>query len=89
MLRPYCGPTLARALVGRVTSRSLGSLAPGYAASDGGMRVYAVLLAGLGSAVGGVGLAPASPALGVATIALGFAIFVVASVLIIIGEFRS
>ena len=33
----------ARAVIRRVTSRSLGSLAPGYAADPRGRRLYAVL----------------------------------------------
>jgi hypothetical protein len=76
-------------LIRSVTSRNLGSLAPGYAASPGGMRVYAVLICGLGVAIGGVGLTAFRPFFGLAALGLGVAVFVVASVLIIIGEVRT
>jgi hypothetical protein len=79
----------ASALIRRVTSRSLGSLAPGYAADPWGMRVYAILVAGLGLAVTGVGLAPSSVLVGAAMLALGVTDFVIASVLIIAGEVRT
>jgi len=76
-------------LIRRVTSRNLGSLAPGYAASPGGMRVYAVLLCGLGIAFGGVGLTSFRPFFGLAAIGLGAVVFVVATALIIAGEVRT
>jgi hypothetical protein len=44
-------------VIHRVTSRSLGELAPGYAASPGGFRVYAVLVLAIGVAVTGLGIA--------------------------------
>ena len=79
----------ARALIRRVTSRSLGGLAPGYAADPRGMRVYAFLLIGLGLALAGVGVLPGSLLAGAALLALGVADFLVASVLIIAGEVRT
>lgn len=79
----------ASGLIRRVTSRSLGSLAPGYAADPMGIRVYAFLLVGLGLAVTGVGVLPGSLLAGAALLALGVADFLVASVLIIAGEVRT
>jgi hypothetical protein len=84
----------ARALIRGVTSRSLGSLAPGYAADPRGMRVYAVLVAGLGLAILGAGVvgaggAPAAAAIGLGALAAGVAVFLVASVLVIAGEVRT
>ena len=78
----------AGALTRRVTSRNLGTLAPGYAADRIGLKVYAVLLAALGVAVAGVGIAAFSPLVGVTALALGAVVFVIASVLIIAGEVR-
>lgn len=79
----------ARTLIRRVTSRSLGGLAPGYAADPIGMRVYAFLLVGLGLALTGVGVLPGSLLAGAALLALGVADFLVASVLIVVGEVRT
>jgi len=79
----------ARALIRGVTSRNLGTLAQGYAADPAGMRVYAVLVMGLGLAVFGIGLAPASLLPGAAALVAGALVFVVASALIIAGEVRT
>jgi hypothetical protein len=79
----------ADALIRRVTSRNLGTLAPGYAADPGGMRVYAVLLVGLGLAVAGVGVGPGSPLVGAIAFVAGAIVFIVASVLVIAGEVRT
>jgi hypothetical protein len=79
----------ADALIRRVTSRNLGSLAPGYAADPNGMRVYAALLVGLGLAVLGVGVGPGSPLVGALAFVAGAVVFVAASVLIIAGEVRT
>jgi len=79
----------AGALIRGVSSRNLGSLAPGYAADPDGMRVYALLLAGLGLAVTGVGVAPWNLLVGAATMALGITDFVIAAVVVIAGEVRT
>lgn len=76
-------------LIRRVTSRNLGTLAPGYAASPGGMRVYAILLCGLGIAIGGVGLTPFRPFFGLAALGVGAIVFAVATALIAAGEVRT
>jgi hypothetical protein len=76
-------------VVRRVTSRSLGELAPGFAASRGGFRIYAVLILAIGVAVFGLGIADRSAALGGALVVLGVAAFAVASVIAIVGEVRT
>ena len=78
----------ARALIRRVTSRNLGSLAPGYAADPMGMKVYSVLLIAFGMALVGVGLLGRSPILGALAVVAGSTVFVIASALIVIGEVR-
>jgi hypothetical protein len=79
----------ANAVIRRVTSRSLGELAPGYAASRGGFRVYAMLVLAIGIAVTGLGIAERSAALGAGLLVLGIAVFAVASVIAIAGEVRT
>jgi hypothetical protein len=79
----------ADAVIRRVTSRSLGELAPGYAASRSGFKVYAVLLLAIGVAVAGLGIADSSAVLGLGLLLLGLVTFVVASVIAIIGEVRT
>jgi hypothetical protein len=79
----------ADVLIRRVTSRSLGELAPGYAASRGGFKVYAALVLAIGVAVAGLGIADRSAALGVGLLLMGVAAFAVASVIAIVGEVRT
>jgi hypothetical protein len=76
-------------VIRRVTSRSLGELAPGYAASRGGFRIYAVLVLAIGIAVTGLEIAGASPIAGLGMLIVGIAAFVVASVIAIAGEVRT
>jgi hypothetical protein len=73
----------------RVTSQPLGELAPGYAASRTGFKVYAVLILEVGVAVTGLGIAGSSAVLGGALLVLGIIGFVVASVIAIAGEVRT
>jgi hypothetical protein len=77
------------AVIRQVTSRSLGELAPGYAASPGGFKIYAALVLAIGVALAGLGLADRSAALGVGLLVLGIVVFVVGSVIAIIGEVRT
>jgi hypothetical protein len=79
----------ADGVIRRVTSRSLGELAPGFAASRGGFKVYAALVLTIGVAVTGLGIADRSALLGIALLALGIAGFLVASVIAIVGEVRT
>ena len=76
-------------VIRRVTSRSLGALAPGYAASRGGFKVYATLVLAIGVAIAGLGLTDRSAVLGVGLFVLGIAVFAVASVIAIVGEVRT
>src|SRR6202790_5265747 len=76
----------ADTVIRKVTSRSLGELAPGFAASRGGFRIYAVLVLAIGVAVTGLGVVGQSVAIGVAVVAVGVIAFVAASVLAIVGE---
>src|SRR6476661_1713636 len=77
------------AVIARVTSRNLGELAPGYAASRGGFRVYATLVLALGVAVAGLGISPAAPLAGAIGTAAAVLAFIVASVVAIAGEVRT
>jgi hypothetical protein len=79
----------ADAVIRRVTSRSLGELAPGFAASRGGFRIYAALVLAIGVAVTGLGVVGQSAAFGVTLLALGLIAFVAASVIAIVGEVRT
>lgn len=76
-------------VIRRVTSRSLGELAPGYAASPGGFKVYATLVLAIGVAVTGLEVAGRYTAVGLGLLLLGIAAFVVASVIAILGEVRT
>ena len=77
------------AVIRRVTSRSLGELAPGFAASRYGFKVYAVLILEVGVAVTGLGIAGSSAVLGGVLLALGIIGFLVASGIAIAGEVRT
>jgi hypothetical protein len=70
-------------VIARVTSRSLGELAPGFAASRTGFRVYAVLVLALGIAVTALALEI------LFVVALALLGFVAASVIAIAGEIRT
>jgi hypothetical protein len=76
-------------IIRRVTSRSLGELAPGYAASRGGFKVYATLVLAIGVALVGLGIADRSAVLGAGLLVIGIGAFVVASVIAIAGEVRT
>lgn len=76
-------------VIRRVTSRNLGDLAPGFAASRAGFRVYAVLLVAVGLMVTGVGAATLWVAGGLVSIAVGGLGFVVGSVVAVAGEVRT
>ncbi|HEY3084688.1 MAG TPA: hypothetical protein VGK28_04440 [Candidatus Dormibacteraeota bacterium] len=69
-----------------VTSRYLGSLPPGFAASKSGFRVYAALVIAIGLVFAGLGVAETSVTAGIVVFAIGAAAFVVLSVLAIRGE---
>jgi hypothetical protein len=76
-------------VIRRVTSRSLGELAPGYAASPGGFKVYATLVLAVGIAVTGLEITDRSAFFGLTLMLVGIGAFVVASVIAILGEVRT
>jgi hypothetical protein len=76
-------------VIRRVTSRSLGELAPGFAATPWGFKIYAVLVLAVGVVGVGLGVAGSSAVLGSAILVLGVVAFVVASVIAIAGEVRT
>jgi hypothetical protein len=78
----------ADAVISRVTSRSLGTLAPGYAATRRGFGVYAALIAMVGSAVVGLGLLTWT-VYGIWLFVVAVALFVVLSIFAIVGEVRT
>jgi hypothetical protein len=69
-----------------VTSRHLGSLPPGYAASRRGFQVYSALVIAIGLVFAGFGLAESSVGLGAVVFGAGAIAFVVLSILVIRGE---
>jgi len=75
-------------VIRRVTSRSLGELAPGFAATRGGFRTYATLILAIGIVCFGLGLgAEGWSGRGVvAVLIVGIALFVIASIVAIAGE---
>jgi hypothetical protein len=77
------------AVIRRVTSKPLGELAPGFAASRIGFRVYAGLLGTLGVTVVGIAVAQGSPIAGLIVTGVGLAAFVVLSIVAIMGEVRT
>ncbi|HET7467474.1 MAG TPA: hypothetical protein VFL29_12485 [Candidatus Dormibacteraeota bacterium] len=76
------------AVIRRVTSQSLGSLAPGYAATRLGLTVYATLIDAIGLATVGVGLT-AWTIYGAVLAGFMVALFLVLSVFAIVGEVRT
>ena len=76
-------------VIRRLTSRSLGELAPGYAANRGGFRVYAALVLSVGVLSAGLGISPGAALPGAILITLGIAAFVAGSVAAIVGEVRT
>ena len=76
-------------VIRRLTSRNLGELAPGYAASRGGFRVYATLILALGVAVAGLGVSTGAALWGAVAVVLGVLVFAIASVVAIRGEVRT
>ena len=70
----------------RVTSRYLGSLAPGYANSATGFAVYARLLSSVGAIFLGIAVADRFALIGLALLVLGAVAFVALSVIAVRGE---
>ena len=79
---------LAGAVIDRVTSRSLGTLAPGFAATRWGFAVYVGLVESVGLAVLGIGLSATRPST-VTLFWIGSGEFVGLSIAAIVGEVRT
>ena len=79
----------ANFVIRHLTSKNLGTLAPGYAASRNGFRVYAILILSIGVATAGLAVGPAAPVPGVGLLAVGAGGFVIATVVAIVGEART
>jgi hypothetical protein len=70
----------------RVTSQSLGQLAPGFAATRRGFNAYAALVLAIGVFALGLGVAGSFVAVGTSLMVLGGITFAGASVIAIAGE---
>jgi len=75
-------------VIDRVTSRPLGSLAPGYAATHWGYAVYVGLVQSIGLAVLGIGLSAYRPST-IELFWIGSGTFVGFSIAAILGEVRT
>ncbi len=73
-------------VIRKVTAKSLGELAPGYAASKRGFRVYATLLLAVGILCAGVGMTAKFLPLAAGLLVIGAVIFGIASMVAIAGE---
>jgi hypothetical protein len=73
-------------VIAHLTSRPLGSLPPGYAASKHGFQVYGLVVLAIGLVFLGVGLAASAVVSGLALLGVGLAAFAFSSVLAIRGE---
>ena len=73
-------------VIRRVTSRPLGELAPGFAASPRGFKTYAILLLSVGIVCLGLAETGWFLPLGAGLIVLGAVLFGIASVVAIAGE---
>ena len=79
----------ARFVIRRLTSRSLGELAPGYAASRYGFRVYAGLVLFIGVTTAGLAISPSAPLPGAVGTVIGIVGFLVATGIALGGEVRT
>jgi hypothetical protein len=70
----------------RVTSRNLGTLAPGFAASKKGFRIYAILVISIGVLCVGIGTIERSVPLAAGLLVVGAITFGIASMIAIAGE---
>jgi hypothetical protein len=76
-------------VIRHLTSRSLGQLAPGFAATQRGMRTYATLLLAIGIVCLGLGGVTRNLAAVAGLLVLGAMMFGVASVIAIAGEIET
>ncbi len=73
-------------VIRHLTSRYLGTLPPGFAASKQGFQVYALLILGIGLVFLGLGTAASAVTAGTVLIGVGLTAFAITSVLAIRGE---
>ena len=73
-------------VIRHLTSKPLGSLPPGFAASNTGFKVYSLVVLAVGLVFLGVGLAAAAVTSGLALVGIGLVAFGFSSVLAIRGE---
>jgi len=78
----------AKDVINRVTSRSLGTLAPGFASTPWGYAVYVGLVQSIGLAVLGLGLSAFRPST-ITLFWIGLGEFVGLSIAAIAGEVRT
>jgi hypothetical protein len=76
-------------LIRQWTSRSLGTLAPGYAAGDRGFRVYTALVRTIGIVLVSLWVMTLSLGFGAVLLLVGAGGFLVFSVIAIVGEVRT
>lgn len=76
-------------VIKNMTSRSLGSLAPGYAASSSGFKVYSNLVVAIGIALIGLGALDWWGSFAAIGVLVGIVYFVIFSVVAIVGEVRT
>jgi hypothetical protein len=79
----------ADAVISRVTSRKLGDLAPGFAASRRGFNIYATLILAVGLFTLGLGVIGWDIPIGTSLMVLGGISFAGASVIAIAGEIET
>jgi hypothetical protein len=73
-------------VIRRVTSRYLGELPPGFAATKRGFRIYASLVLAVGIVCLGIGMIGASVPVAAGLLVVGAITFGIASVVAIVGE---
>ena len=73
-------------VIRHLTSRNLGTLPPGFASSQEGFQVYALLVLGIGLIFLGLGTAVTAVTAGIILIGVGLTAFAITSVLAIRGE---
>jgi hypothetical protein len=78
-----------KAVIRNLTSRSLGRLAPGFAASPFGFKIYAALLGSIGLTLFGLDMARTDALPGLVAMIAGVTGFVLLSVFAIVGEVRT
>jgi hypothetical protein len=79
----------AEVVIRRVTSRALGELAPGFAASRRGFRTYAALVIAVGVLCVGLAMTAQFVPLGAALLGVGALLFGIGSVIAIAGEIET